>query len=60
MHSHIIIRSGVTVYTSTFLLLAECKVHTASYGPSFFLPVMAQAQSAWAMKNKESITCYMD
>ena len=27
-----------------YLLLAECKVRTASYGPSFFLPFMAQAR----------------
>ena len=33
------------------LLLAECEVHTMSYnGPSFFLPFMAQVQSARAMK----------
>ena len=40
---------------STYLLLAECEVRTASYGPSFFLPFMAQACtcSTWAMKNKE-------
>ena len=24
-----------------YLLLAECEVRTASYGPSFFLPFMA-------------------
>ena len=29
----------------TNLLLAECKVSTASYWPSFFLPFMAQARS---------------
>ena len=27
-----------------YLLLAECEVRTASYGPSFFLPFMAQAR----------------
>ena len=32
------------------LLLAECKVRMASYGPSFFLPFMAQVRSARAMK----------
>ena len=31
---------------SIYLLLAECEVCTASYGPSFFLPFMAQARSA--------------
>ena len=36
------------------LLLAECEVHTASYGPSFSLPLMAQVRSARAMtENKE-------
>ena len=35
------------------LLLAECEVRTASYGPSFFLPFMVQARSARAMKKKE-------
>ena len=27
------------------ILLAECEGRTASYGPSFFLPFMAQARS---------------
>ena len=44
-----------------YLLLAECKVHTASYGLSFFLPFMAQSQSTQAMKTRKekrgSITC---
>ena len=31
---------------SIYLLLAQCEVRTASYGPSFFLPFMAQARSA--------------
>ena len=26
------------IFPSTYLLLAECEVRTASYGPSFFLP----------------------
>ena len=50
-----------------YLLLAECEVRTASYGPSFFLSFMAQARSARAMKtrkektrNGESITCRTD
>ena len=32
--------------SSKYLLLAECEIRTASYGPSFFLPFMAQARSA--------------
>ena len=41
-------------YTSnTYLLLAECEVRTASYGPSVFLPFMAQARSAPAMKTRK-------
>ena len=47
-----------------YLLLAECEVCTASYGPSFFLPFMAQVRSARAMKTRKkkrgSITCCMD
>ena len=43
-------------YTSTYLLLAECEVRTASYGPSFFLPFMAQALRAWAMKTRKEKT----
>ena len=38
------------------LLLAECSVCTASYGPSFFLHFMAQAQSARAMKTRKEKT----
>ena len=38
------------------LLLAECEVRTASYGQSFFLPFMAQARSARAMKTKKEKT----
>ena len=41
------------VWKNTYLLLAECEVCTASYGPSFFLPFMAQAQSAWAMNTRK-------
>ena len=37
----------------TYLLLAECEVRTATYGPSFFLPFMAQAWSARAMKTRK-------
>ena len=40
----------------TYLLLAECEVRTASYGPSFFLPFMAQARSARAMKTRKEKT----
>ena len=36
----IIIIIVVTVIYNTYLLLAECEVRTASYGPSFFLPFM--------------------
>ena len=39
--------------THTYLLLAECEVRTASYGPSFFLPFMAQARSTQAMKTRK-------
>ena len=39
-----------------YLLLAECEVRTASYGPSFFLPFMAQARSARAMKTRREKT----
>ena len=38
------------------LLLAECSVRTASYGPSFFLPFMAQARSVRAMKTRKEKT----
>ena len=41
---------------SSYLLLAECEVRTASYGPSFFLPFMAQARSARAMKTRKEKT----
>ena len=39
-----------------YLLLAECEVCTASYGLSFFLPFMAQAQSVQAMKKRKEKT----
>ena len=42
--------------SNKYLLLAECEVRTASYGPSFFLPFMAQAQSARAMKTRKEKT----
>ena len=38
------------------LLLTECEVRTASYGPSFFLHFMAQARSARAMKTRKEKT----
>ena len=41
------------VSCNTNLLLAECKVRTASYGPRFFLPFMAQVQSTRAMKTRK-------
>ena len=34
-----------------YLLLAECEVRTASYGPNFFLPFRA-----WAMKTRKKKT----
>ena len=45
-------RAGI-VLVNKYLLLAECEVRTASYGPSFFLPFMAQARSARAMKTRK-------
>ena len=36
-----------------YLLLAECEVRTASYGPSFSLPFMTPARSARAMKTRK-------
>ena len=42
--------------SSIYLLLAECEVRTASYGPSFFLLFMAQARSARAMKTRKETT----
>ena len=39
-----------------YLLLAECEVRTVSYGPSFFLPFMAQARSVRAMKTRKEET----
>ena len=44
------------IYIYIYLLLAECKVRTASYGPRFFLPFMAQARSARAMKTRKEKT----
>ena len=40
----------------TYLLLAECKVRTATYGPSFFLPFMAKARSKRGMKTRKEKT----
>ena len=42
--------------TYTYLLLAECEVRMASYGPSFFLPFMAQVRSVRAMKTRKEKT----
>ena len=42
--------------TNINLSLAECEVRTASYGPSFSLPFMAQARSARAMKTRKEKT----
>ena len=44
------------VWYDIYLLLAECEVRTASYGPSFFLSFMAQARSARAMKTRKDKT----
>ena len=44
------------LFSHNNLLLAECEVRTASYGPSFFLPFMAQARSARAMKIRKEKT----
>ena len=44
------------VHIHIYLLLAECEVRMASYGPSFFLPFMAQARSARAMKTRKEKT----
>ena len=41
------------VLVNKYLLLAEREVRTASYGPSFFLPFMAQARSVRAMKTRK-------
>ena len=41
---------------NTNLLLAECEVLTASYGPSSFLPFMAQARSARGIKSRKGKT----
>ena len=44
------------IYKYTNILLAECEVRAASYGPSFFLSFMAQARSARAMKTRKEKT----
>ena len=44
--------AGLNIY----LLLAKCEVRTASYGSSVFLPFMAQARSARAMKTRKERT----
>ena len=43
VHLHVREKHGDRTMRSTYLLLAKCEVHMASYGPSFFLPFMAQA-----------------
>ena len=57
-HSKTLGTSGLEAvqWSNTYLLLAECEVHTASYGLSFFLPFMAQARSARAMKTRKEKT----
>ena len=47
------LNTGLSTKVDINLLLAECEVRTASYGPSFFLPFMAKARSARAMKTEE-------
>ena len=46
-------RFGMCISKDKYLLLAECEVRTASYGPSFFLPFIAQVRSARAMKTRK-------
>ena len=46
-------KHGDGTVRSTYLLLAKCEVHTASYGPSFFLPFMAQARKRAGHENVE-------
>ena len=41
------------VYRYIPLISLVCFVRTVSYGPSFFLPFMAQARSARAMKTRK-------
>ena len=43
VHLRVREKHGDGTMRSTYLLLAKCEVHMASYGPSFFLPFMAQA-----------------
>ena len=45
-----------TIQYNKYLLLAECEVRTASYGPIFVLPFMAQARRARAMKTRKEKT----
>ena len=43
-----------TIQYNTYLILAECEVRTASYGPSFFLHFIAHASTKRAgQENKE-------
>ena len=44
--------------TNIYLLVTECEVRTVSYGPEFFSILMAQAQSARAMKKKQGSVTY--
>ena len=48
-----LVKSLAIIVIIIYLLLAECEVRTASYGPSFFLPLMAQARSVQAMKTRK-------
>ena len=45
-----------TIQHNTYLLLAKYEVRTASYGPSFFLPLMAQTRRVRAMKTRKEKT----
>ena len=65
LRSYVVLRGEMTFITrcpggkkpkDKYLLLAECEVRTASYGTSFFLPFMAQAQSTRAMKTRKEKT----
>ena len=43
----------VHLLTNTYLLLAECEVHTASYGLSFFCSFYGPSAKHAGHKNKE-------
>ena len=55
INMHVVNQPSV-VFLDIYLLLAECEIRTAKYGPSFFIPFMAQARSARAMKTRKEKT----